>query len=188
MRLKKGLGEQPALTEPTALLLRLRAGFGVGIKADVLGFLLGMQGAWATARDITEATSYTSQAVRRALEDMAVARFLEVTRQTPAKYRVDPKGWTELLGIRGTPPAWRDWQPVFAFVGDLSRWAEGKASLKASPYLVSSRARDLFERHQSAFRRNRIAVPHPQDYPGEKYLGAFEETLRALGGWMQENV
>jgi hypothetical protein len=94
----------------------------------------------------------------------------------------------ELLGIRGSPPAWRDWQPVFAFIGHLSKWAEGDASLKASPYILSSHARDLFERHQSAFRRNRIAVPDPQDYPGEKYLGAFEETLRALGEWMQENV
>lgn len=28
----------------------------------------------------------------------------------------------------------------------------------------------------------------PRDYPGEKYLGAFEETLRVLGEWMQENV
>ena len=188
IRHKKGLGKQPALTEPTALLLRLRAGFGVGIKADVLGFLLGIQGTWATARDITESTSYTPQAVRRALEDMAAARFLEVTRQTPTKYRVDPKGWTELLGIRGSSPPWRDWQPVFAFIGHLSEWAEGDASLKASPYILSSHARDLFERHQSAFRRNRIAVPDPQDYPGEKYLGAFEETLRALGEWMQENV
>jgi hypothetical protein len=188
IRLKKALGQQPTLTEPTALLLRLRAGFGVGIKADVLGFLLGFQGTWATAREITEATSYTSQAVRRALEDMAAARFLEVTRQTPAKYRVDPRGWMELLGIRGAPPVWRDWQPVFAFTGDLSEWAEGDASLKASPYLISSRARDLFERHQSAFRRNRIAVPDPRDYPGEKYLGAFEETLHALGEWMQEYV
>ncbi len=188
IRLKKALGEQPALTEPTTLLLRLRAGFGVGIKADVLGFLLGMQGNWASARDITEATSYTSQAVRRALEDMTVARFLEVARQIPAKYRVDPKGWMELLGIRGAPPVWRDWQPVFAFIGDLSVWGEGDASLKASPDLISSRARDLFERHQSAFRRNRIAVPDPRDYPGEKYLGAFADTLRALGEWMQVNV
>jgi hypothetical protein len=188
IRLKKGLGAQPALAEPTTLLLRLRAGFGVGIKADVLGFLLGLQGTWAIARDITEATSYTSQAVRRALEDMAAARMLEVTRQTPAKYRVDPGGWMELLGIRGNPPAWRDWQPVFAFLGELSEWAEGDGSLKASPYVISSRARDLFERHQSAFGRNRIAVPDPQDYPGEKYLGAFEQTLRALEQWIAKNT
>lgn len=188
IRLEKSLGKGPTLTEPSALLFRLRGGLSVGIKADVLGFLLGMQGTWATARDITEATSYTSPAVRRALEDMAAARFLEVTRQTPAKYRVDPRGWMELLGIRGAPPAWRDWQPAFAFIAHLSEWAEGDAGLKASPYIISSRARDLFERHQSAFRRNRIAVPDPQDYPGEKYLGAFEETLRALGEWMQENV
>ena len=70
----------------------------------------------------------------------------------------------------------------------LLEWRATASFATATPYLLSSRARDLFERHQSAFRRNRIAVRDPQDYPGEKYLEAFEETLRTLGEWMQENV
>lgn len=188
IRLKKRLGERPTLAEPSALLLRLRKGFGVGIKADVLAFLLGILGAWASAREITEATSYTSQAVRRALEDMAEARLLEATKETPAKYRLDPRGWVELLGVSGDLPAWRYWQPVFAFVAALLEWRATPSLAPATPYLLSSRARDLFERHQAAFRRNRIGIPYPEDYPGEKYLQAFEETLRALAQWMEENV
>jgi hypothetical protein len=185
---KRGFGEQLNLAAPASLLLRLRAGFGVGIKADVLGYLLGLRGTWVIARDITEATSYTSQAIRRALEDMATARLLEVIRQTPTKYRVDPRGWMELLGLREALPLWRDWQPLFALVGDLSEWPNETATLKTSPYVFSSRARDLFERHQSAFVRNQIAVPDPRDFPGEEYLEAFEETLRSLGVWLQGNV
>lgn len=187
-RLKKTLGDRPTLTEPTALLLRLRLGFGVGMKADTLGFLLGIQGAWASAREITEATSYTAQAIRRALENMAAARFLEATREMPAKYRVNPKGWVELLGISGGLPAWRYWQPVFAFVADLVEWAERDNSVNRTPYILSSHARDLFERHQAAFQRNRITIPNPDDYPGEKYLQAFEETLNRLAHWLEESV
>lgn len=188
IRLKKGLGEQLTLAEPATLLLRLRAGFGVGIKADVLGYLLGLRGAWIIARDITAATSYTAQAIRRALEDMAAARLLEVIRQTPTKYRVDPQGWVKLLRLREAPPVWRDWQSLFAFIGHLSEWAGGSANLKASPYVLSSRARDLIGGHQSAFIRNEIAVPDPRDYPGGKYLEACEETLRSLGDWLQDHV
>jgi hypothetical protein len=188
IRLKKSRGERPTLAEPSALLLRLRIGFGVGIKADVLGFLLGIQGAWASAREITEATSYTSQAVRRALEDMAKARLLEATREIPAKYRLDPRGWVELLGVSGALPAWRYWHPVFALVAALLEWRATPSFATATPYLLSSRARDLFERHQAALRRNRIGIPHPEDYPGEEYLQAFERTLRVLAQWMEENV
>jgi hypothetical protein len=188
IRFKKGFGERLTLVEPATLFLRLRAGFGVGIKADVLGYLLGLRGTWVIARDITEATSYTAQAIRRALEDMAAARLVETIRQTPTKYRVDPQGWVDLLGLREAPPVWRDWQSLFAFIGHLSEWSRGDANLKTSPYVLSSRARELFGRHQSAFIRNQITVPDPRDYPRERYLEAFEDTLCSLGEWMQKKA
>ncbi len=188
IRLKKSLGDRLTLTEPSALLLRLRMGFGVGMKADILGFLLGMQGAWASTRQITEAASYTSQAIRRALEDMATARFLEATSETPAKYRVDPSGWADFLGLSGGLPAWRYWPPVFAFVADLVDWARRDISVERSPYILSSRARDLFEHHQRAFTWNQITIPIPDDFPGDKYLQAFEETLNKIAHWLEERV
>ncbi len=39
-----------------------------------------------------------------------------------------------------------------------------------------------------AFARNQIKIPHPEDYPGEKYLEAFVETLRTLARWLEESA
>src|SRR5665213_1176053 len=55
------------LLEPTALLLRLRLVFGVGIKADLIGFLLSTdRGERASIGTIATVTDYTVAAVRKA--------------------------------------------------------------------------------------------------------------------------
>lgn len=188
IRLEKGLGQRLELVDSPALILRLRIGLGVGVKADVLSFLLGVGGAWVSARSIAGATDYSVRAIRRAAEEMAAARLIQATAEKPAEYRADPKPWGELLGASGGNLAWRYWQAVFAFVAHLREWKEKKGPAKASAYIVSSSARELVEGHQAAFKRNRIAIPDPDDYPGEKYLKAFEETLSRLALWMEESV
>jgi hypothetical protein len=44
------------------------------------------------------------------------------------------------------------------------------------------------ERHRIAFARNQVKVPHPEDYPGEEYLHAVEETLRRLAQGLEESA
>jgi hypothetical protein len=189
IRVGKNLGRQPELLGSPTLMLRLRLGLGVGIKADLLAFLLGIGGARVSVRTIAEALAYTPRAVHRAVDDMAGARLIQATEGTPTLYHVDPKPWAELLGTsRGAPPIWCQWPPVFAFVAALSEWAEGQDLLKASPYVLSSRARDLMERHRIAFTRNQISIPYPDDYAGEAYIEAFEKTLSTLASWIEENA
>jgi len=189
IRLGKNLGRQPQLLVSPALMLRLRLGLGVGIKADLLAFLLGIGGARVSVRTIAEALAYTPRAVHRAVDDMAGARLIQAIEGTPKLYHVDPKPWIELLGTsRGAPPTWCEWPPVFAFVAALGEWAEGQNLLKASPYVLSSQARDLMERHRIAFTRNQISIPYPDDYSGEAYIQGFEKTLTTLASWMEENA
>jgi len=52
----KDAGASPIVSAPPALMLRLRLAFGVGIKADVLAFLLGMVGARRTVQEVARAT------------------------------------------------------------------------------------------------------------------------------------
>lgn len=59
-----------------SLMVRLRAGFGVGAKADLLSFLLGLRGAPASLTLASFATAYTSRALRSAAEDMVLAGFI----------------------------------------------------------------------------------------------------------------
>ncbi len=175
---KKDLSATPTLLELPALLLRLRVGFGVGIKADVLGFLLGRAGARATVREIASATGYYERAVRRAVEEMAAARFLIPARTAPAAYSVNAEAWARALDLPDDPPLWRYWNENYSFVLNLLELCV--TNEKASPYLLSSRARDLMENHGSIFEIHGIDIPFPEDHPGEAYLEPFVETAEKL--------
>ena len=133
---REGKGaERLALYEAPALVLRLRAGFGVGAKADLLAFLLGIDSERASTKEAAEALGYTEVAVRAAAQEMALARFVEGAPGRPARYAADPEAWVGLLGFGGggpqggggAPPAWRHWAGVFAFLAGVLAWAEAGA-------------------------------------------------------------
>jgi hypothetical protein len=89
-----------------------------------------------------------------------------------------------VLGLVGEVPPWRFWYQTYAFVADLV-WKAQERELEApSPYLLSSRLRDLAEKHQDALRLNRIHSPEPSQFIGDEYLVAFEEIAESLARWM----
>ena len=88
----KPLGSLPLMEGP-ALTLRLRAGFGINAKADVLALLLGLAGAPADLKLIAAATAYTERAVRTAAEEMALAGFIQEVE------RVGEEKEAELLAV-----------------------------------------------------------------------------------------
>ncbi len=174
----KDLAATPELRDPATLMLRLRSGFGVGIKADVLAFLIGRSGAPATFREIATATGYYGRAVRRAVEEMAAARFVQPARTTPASYGVNPGAWASVLELPKSPPLWRFWNENYAFVVNLMEvTASGR---DASPYLQSRRVRELMDRYGQVFDRHGIEMARAEDFPGEAFLEPFVEGTREL--------
>jgi hypothetical protein len=135
-----------------ALWLRLRLGFGVGIKADTMAFLLGSAGAWASGRAIASATSYTLPAVRRAIDDLSQAGLLVERKrsQAPAEYSVRAEPWSDALGLNGSVPAWRNWRERFTFVSAFLAWAEQAEGRNVSRYAFGAIGRDLLVSHASA--------------------------------------
>jgi len=185
----KTVGTAPRFTPPPALPLRLRLAFGVTVKADLLTILLGTTGAWLTVKVLAESLGYTAQSVRRAADDLVMARLIQATGKTPIGYRVDPGPWVEFLGTTAKIPRWHNWVPVFAFVAALAAWIHTEAdSASATDYVLSSRARDVVVGYEDAFARNRLPIPHPEDFPGETYLPAFLDTLAGLGKWLDESA
>jgi hypothetical protein len=178
---------QPELIEPAALILRIRMGIGVGIKADILSFLLGIGGAWASVKDISVATYYSNRAIRRAADDLVAARLAHSKAETPTEYRVSPKLWAELLQMQEPLPEWHFWQPAFVFVAHFLKCVE-EEKFKEDSYLASTQARDLFELHRSAFSWNQISVPNPKDFRGTEYLDGFQGTVLKLADWLEESV
>jgi hypothetical protein len=54
----------PSLWHPSALVLRLRLGIGVGVVPDLLSFLISLGGQWASARLIAQATEYSVNSLK----------------------------------------------------------------------------------------------------------------------------
>jgi hypothetical protein len=181
-------GALPKFLAPPALVLRLRLGFGVTVKADLLATLLGSSDGWLSVKRLAASLGYTAQSIRRAGDDLVAARLIEATRETPIGYRADPASWAGLLGLPETLPPWRHWTPVLALVAALVEWAQKQGGPAiSSNYVLSTQLRDLVEAHQSAFAQNRITIPRPEDSPGETYLAAFRDTLAALKVWIDKN-
>jgi hypothetical protein len=186
---------QPRLSVPPALVLRLRAGFGVSAKADVLAYLLGTRERAASVQETADATAYSRATVGGALGDMARAGFIEETGDRSARYFAPVRSWAQLLKFESGPagagrspeaPAWRYWSEVFAFLAQTERWARAANDLSGD--LRSSRARNVYIRYQPAFEKNRIDVPRPEAYRDGAYLEGFEETVDALIRWLPEHL
>lgn len=185
------------LSEPSTLMLRMRAGFGVGVKADLLTFLLGVRGGPATVSLLARAIGYSGTAVRSASRDMALARLIRESGNRPSYYYLPAKPWAELLELQpygsGSRdafeiPEWRFWSDLFAFLAAIGGWTTRAARTSANPHILASQARDLLEAHFDAFALNGIPVPASQDYPGQRIIEGLLETVRVVANWLRDHL
>jgi len=169
-----------------ALMLRLRLGFGVGIKPDVVSYLVGMEGGGSTVQQIAEATQYYGRAVRRAIEELVAGGFVEARSTAPASYRVDLGKWAELLTITvDNPPAWCSWVDVYAFVAALDAWGR---RLPESAFVVASEARDLTAEHAAALESAGVRLTALGRHRGEAYVEPFGRALKDLADFLESAV
>lgn len=190
---------KPALIAPAALLLRLRAAFGVNVKSDLLTLLLGATGSVMVVKRMAEALNYSVMAISAAAREMADAGILIQTSERPVGYFVDSPYWEKLLNLSPRSesvssnaehtrlPVWRFWWHLFAFLIDVLDWSDRRGPNKSDTYVLSSQARDLYYAHENAFALNGIPVPNPSSYKGEEYLDVFLLTLRSVSNWMDRN-
>ncbi|MCS4177343.1 hypothetical protein GGP96_002068 [Salinibacter ruber] len=54
--------------------------------------------------------------------------------------------------------------------------------------MASTRARDLFEEFEGAFRANRIQVPLPAGHQGTEYLEGFQNAIERIVQWIPEHL
>lgn len=183
---KSGEAASAAPEAPGALMLRLRLALGVGIKADVLAYLIGLSGARVTVREVTDALGYQSRAVRRALEELAAARFIAPVPTAAVSYRIEEERWNDFLGL-GEEGAggWWHWSYLYAFGAALD--AAATAATGQSPYLQSSRARDLIGEHRKTFVLVHVPLSDPADHPGEAYLPRLRQDVEDLARRVEKN-
>jgi hypothetical protein len=174
----------PSTWHPTALMLRLRLGFGIGIVSDLLSYMISMQGDWSSATSISRALNFSPYSVRRNADDLASAGILETTGEKPVRYRLNYLGWGQILEIQPDDiPGWRYWNELYTFAAEFIARSSSVEWDGASSYLLSTKQRDLVEGHVDAFKMNKITYPDPGKYPGEEYTSAFNSFIADLSEW-----
>lgn len=170
-----------------ALMLRLRLGFGVGIKPDVVSNLVGLGGSGATVQQIAAGIQYYGRAVRRAIEELVASGFIEARSTSPASYRIDLGKWAELLAIDvDDPPAWRPWAGLYAFVAALEAWGSGPTP--DSAFVLASEARDLALKHAATLESAGVRLSSLSLLRGEAYLEPFGKALRDVARFLDSVV
>ncbi len=133
----------------------MRTAFGIGLKSDILCYLLGQRGSVATSSDVSNAIGYTERNTRTAGDDLVEAGLAVRDDYSPqTTYGVPAPAWTQLLSTAVHVDAdslpdvarWRNWFEVFAFLAHVLVTA-GRAKHGWSDYVIESRARDLVEEH-----------------------------------------
>ena len=189
----------PVFIESSTLWLRLRAGLGVGAKADTLAFLMGLKGGRARVRAISLATGYTTTAIRAAARDMALARLIRSTPSHPTEYFAPERPWGELLELsplagahpnRPEMPPWRFWAEVFALLAHVSAGFERAMARRAGERVIASWGSSVIEQHRAAFDLNAIRIPvsSAADRKDAEELAAFPEAIRIMAVWLEENT
>jgi hypothetical protein len=184
------------LIEAPALLLRLRAGFGVNAKADVTALLLGLQGAAAGLKVIALGTGYTERAVRTATEEMVLGGFIREIEGRPSSFYMEPGPWAQVLqtypldkeGAGPGIPPWRFWAAIYAFLAGVIDWANQAERDGWGEYVASSRARDLVGRHETSLFQAGFRFPAPEHGRGTEYLTVFAEIVKQLATWVREGL
>lgn len=188
----KDLGDL-RLFEGPALTVRLRAGFGVNAKADLLSLLIGFGGAAADLKVIAAATAYTERAIRTATEEMTLAGFIHEIEGRPSSFYADPRAWAAVLESRrldggggreaSSLPPWRFWSAVFVFLAHVIDWSSEQERKGWSDYVAGSRARDLLEAQTRRLRQAQVDLPSTRTGPGEDFLELFQELVRRVARW-----
>ncbi len=185
------------LTDGPALTLRLRAGFGVNAKADLLSLLLGRSGVAADLKLIAAATAYTERAIRTATEEMVQAGFIHEIEGRPSSFFADGKAWASVLEAHrptrpertaSAVPPWRFWAAGYAFLSGVLEWAESAQAEGWTPYVASSRARDLVEKHGRNLRQAQLDPRFLVSGHGTRHLAEFEELILQVREWTSEGL
>lgn len=160
--------ERLALRGVCCSMLRLRAGLGVGAKADLLAYLVSAPstrtaGPRATVAELAELVGYSVPSLRRAANDMVLGGLLEVEDERPLRYAADIEGWLRLLsgasakgvvreGRGAARPKWRFAAQVGAFLAEVVACGEDERLRAAGAVVQESRLRDVVERRKRLLR------------------------------------
>ncbi len=186
---------EPAFLHSATLLLQLRQGMGVGVKADLFAYLLTCDNRnerWASTAAMARMLGYTHAAVRRNADDLAAARFIRrmetVDPDTSASrlYMAEAGHWAGALHLGVIQQGWRDWRARFAFIADVLDTSASLTSHGATEFAVDVACRELLEKHRDALTRDTSIKPALFE-DSTDWSSALHQASELLIEWMRNN-
>ena len=140
------------LERPSAVMLRLRALLGVGMRADVISYMASADTDFVTADDVAKATAYNGTAIRRLLVQLANAGGLHSDRtSTITRYSIRGSLLAHVAVKRPSAKSrWRFTAQVFAAVTEFLEWRRTTRRRTVSPFAVAVKGDELFDKYEWA--------------------------------------
>lgn len=186
-RASKTEAPAPRLRHPATLMLLLRRGMGVGIKSDLLTVLIGDTGRGQDVKSLSQATMYSSRAVRRSAQEMAEGRLIRIVEESPITFSADSDAWLSVIQLEPPPPEWKPWHQVFSLFNRLTKVFHG-LEIDGGGYTASTKLRDAMTTYGKTLRRMGLEVPEAERYRGEEYLEPFLKFVPDLTEWLDDAV
>jgi hypothetical protein len=178
-----GKAVRPDLRTGINLAFRLRELLGVGVRAEVVRFLLTVAAPAVSAQAVARSSGFAKRNVHDALAALHAAGVVSLrTVGNEHRYAIDRSSWTQLLAIdsRGLPQE-RAWPQLLAGVRKLRRWLRDPGLDELSDYLRASQARDLLEEVRRDFEYAAVPVgSRPAEGAWDDLEALVEDVLLEL--------
>lgn len=155
-----GKAVRPDLRTGINLAFRLRELLGVGVRAEVVRFLLTVAAPAVSAQAVARSAGFAKRNVHDALVALHAAGVVSLwTVGNEQRYAIDRSRWAQLLAIdSGGLPQERAWPQLLAGLRKLRRWLRDPGLDELSDYLRASQARDLLEEVRRDFEYAAVPV------------------------------
>ena len=177
-------------------MVQLRSGMGIGVKADVLAYLLCVSRHgqnWASIGSIVDALGYGKAAVGNATEEMCAAKFIlapgavDPQARTPKMFRADPTAWASVLGLNDGSPSWTYWDQHYLFLTKYLAWHQEVTDRNVTDYALAVQLRALLEAHPRALTTDRAGAERAPEVVDqipeflERRMTTWQNWFRNLG-------
>lgn len=125
-----------ALTEPSLVLLRMRAMFGLGARSEILRYLLFHPGERVTAAMLAEMTNYAKRNVAEACDVLVQAGVLSAKPVGNRYYYSTARGDSLADFVGAIPPIVPDWNALLRVAGAILRVAEESSKISSDVLVV----------------------------------------------------
>ncbi|MFH1477629.1 MAG: hypothetical protein ABIH24_09105 [Verrucomicrobiota bacterium] len=178
----RGMTQPVNMKDPVNLMFKSRALFGIGIRADVMAYLVIAEGAYP--RDVARTLGYNHMRVQEVLVGLAEASVVSVRPVGRTKqYWIDRDKWRSVM-MEEQPfvPQWVNWRALTRGLTVIWREAWAIEEARADEYIFSSKMRSAMQAARNDLLGSDIdfVIEDDRGYVAEAYLPVFMRDVRNI--------